>query len=112
MKIDLNVLSDEIRRLILVLLYREGELCVCELTEAISDIQPKVSRQLSILKNASWLVSRREGTRIYYRLARLPAWAEKLVESLCEGGVPSSTQRNALERIKSFRKSPGRGRAA
>jgi ArsR family transcriptional regulator len=65
----LKALSDECRLRILGLLLNSGELCVCDITDALLLPQSTVSRHLSYLKNAGWISDRREGVWIYYRLA-------------------------------------------
>jgi ArsR family transcriptional regulator len=62
-----KALSDETRLRILNLLF-EGELCVCELMDALQMPQPRISHQLSILKAAGLAVDRREGKWIIYAL--------------------------------------------
>lgn len=57
--------ADETRLRILFLL-NEGELCVCELVQVLDMPQGKISRHLGILKQASLVQDRREGTWIYY----------------------------------------------
>ncbi len=99
---DLDVLADAGRRLILTLVQQEGELCVCEFVAALAEAQPKVSRQLAILREAGWLTSRREGTWVHYRLAPLPAWAETIVGGLVAGGVPLDVQQQARMRLQQF----------
>ena len=54
-------LSDETRLRCLLLIEQEGELCVCELTEALDEIQPKVSRHLAQLRKCELLIDRRQG---------------------------------------------------
>lgn len=81
-----DVLSDEIRRRVLCLLLKEGELCVCELFQALDLPQPKVSRHLGVMRDSGVLSVRREGTWVYYRLdAQLPLWAFKVIESMAQG---------------------------
>lgn len=63
-----KALGDE-TRLRIVALLSHGELCVCHLESALELPQPTASRQLSVLRNAGVVDSRREGTWIYYRLA-------------------------------------------
>ena len=46
----------------------EGEMCVCCLCDLLSMSQSAVSHQLSILKAARLIKSRREGKQIYYSL--------------------------------------------
>ena len=50
-------LADETRTRISLLIAREGELCVCELTAALEQSQPKISRHLAQLR-ASGLLDR------------------------------------------------------
>ena len=84
-----DALVDATRRRILALLVHQGELCVCELTAALDDIQPKISRHLAVLKDAGIVIPRREGTWMFYRLAgALPAWVDGLLETLPKGAVP------------------------
>ena len=54
-------LSDETRLRCLLLIYHEQELCVCELTGALREIQPKVSRHLAQLRQCEILLDRRQG---------------------------------------------------
>jgi len=44
------------------------EACVCHLTAVLRKPQPYVSQQLSMLRDASLVADRRDGTLIYYRL--------------------------------------------
>ncbi len=46
----------------------EGEMCVCCLCDLLEMSQSAVSHQLSILKAANLIKSRREGKQIYYSL--------------------------------------------
>lgn len=81
-----QALSDVTRLRSLVLLAREGELCVCELTHALDVIQPKVSRHLALLREANIVVDHRQGQWVYYRLhADLPAWAQTVINAAVEG---------------------------
>jgi ArsR family transcriptional regulator len=84
-----DALADATRRRILALIADERELCVCELSAALDQIQPKVSRHLGILKDAGVVLARREGTWMFYRLADdLPGWAKALLATLNAGAVP------------------------
>ncbi|MGR2738881.1 metalloregulator ArsR/SmtB family transcription factor [Billgrantia sp. Q4P2] len=62
-------LGDETRLLVTLLILREGELCVCEMTHALEQSQPKVSRHLAQLRECGLLQDRRDGQWVYYRLA-------------------------------------------
>ena len=63
-----KALSD-VNRLKIVQLLKEGELCACELTFALSNSQSTVSHHLSILKNAGLIKERKEGKWSYFRLS-------------------------------------------
>ena len=102
-----DALVDSTRRRILALLADQGELCVCELTAALDEIQPKISRHLGVLKDAELVTPRREGTWMHYRLAgSLPRWATELLEVLPGGAVPEL--RADLKRLKAMAGRPER----
>ena len=55
-------------RVKIVKMLQHGELCVCEIQEALGVSQPTVSKNLKILEEAGLLNSRKEGLWVYYRL--------------------------------------------
>jgi len=57
-------------RLRIVNLLLHGELCVCDVQYVLETPQPNISRHLTYLKNCGLLIDRREGARMYYRLAQ------------------------------------------
>ena len=61
-------LSDP-NRLRIINLLLHGELCGCDVQFVLSASQPNVSRHLTYLKNAGLVLDRRDGFRIFYRLA-------------------------------------------
>jgi ArsR family transcriptional regulator, arsenate/arsenite/antimonite-responsive transcriptional repressor len=63
-----KALSDANRLRILNLLLH-GELCVCDIQHVLTSSQPNVSRHLAYLKNSGLVLDRRDGLRIFYRLA-------------------------------------------
>jgi ArsR family transcriptional regulator len=80
-----KALCDPTRLRMLVLLGCEGELCVCELTQALEEIQPKISRHLAQLREIGVVVDRRQGQWIYYRLnPALPDWARTVLTTTIE----------------------------
>lgn len=82
----LKQLSDQTRLRSLMLLHKEGELCVCELTHALRLSQPKISRHLAMLRDAGIVQGRREGLWIYYSLhSDLPVWALSILDSALQG---------------------------
>jgi ArsR family transcriptional regulator len=64
-----KALSEEPRLDILLLLFRYGELCGCEVERFLEMSQSKASRHLRYLRNAGLVEDRREGLWIYYRVA-------------------------------------------
>src|SRR2546428_3886534 len=54
-------------RLRLLNLLACGETCVCELTDTLRVVQPKVSRHLTHLKRVGLVESRRDGKWMHYR---------------------------------------------
>jgi ArsR family transcriptional regulator len=73
-------LSEETRLRCLLLIEQEGELCVCELTEALEEIQPKISRHLAQLRLCELLVDRRQGQWVFYKInPALPEWARSVL---------------------------------
>ena len=77
-----QLLSDDTRLRSLLLMLQEGELCVCELTHALGQSQPKVSRHLATLRDAGIVTDRRQGQWIYYQInPALPAWAREILTS-------------------------------
>ena len=107
---NVDLLSDRTRRSMLALLAVEGEVCVCEFVAALDELQPSVSRNLGLLREGGWITSRREGTWVHYRLARLPKWAQTMLDGLVLGGVPPDAMRNARSRLAAFPGRPSRAR--
>lgn len=64
----LKALAHPTRIFIVDLISREGERCVCELTEHVGADTSTVSRHLAILRSAGVLKDRKEGTTVYYSL--------------------------------------------
>ncbi|SDZ80386.1 metalloregulator ArsR/SmtB family transcription factor [Microbulbifer marinus] len=82
-------LADETRLRSLLLIVHEGELCVCELTEALGESQPKISRHLAQLRNCDLLQDRRQGQWVFYRLnPALPTWATSVLQETLEANRP------------------------
>ncbi len=71
-------LADQTRLRILNLLIH-GELCVCDIQYVLASSQTNVSRHLTYLKNSGLVLDRREGARMYYRLAQPNEGLHKLL---------------------------------
>lgn len=75
-----SALSDTTRLRALMLVQAEGEVCVCELTHALQESQPKISRHLAFMREAGIVEARREGTWMHYRVdPGVPDWALAVV---------------------------------
>ena len=62
-----HALSDETRLEIMERL-KDGEQCVCDLTDALKSAQSRLSFHLKVLKDAGFIKDRPEGRWIYYSL--------------------------------------------
>ena len=99
--------SDRTRLRILHLLLG-GELCVGDIVEVLRVPQPRASRHLAYLRNASLVEVRKAGLWSYYSLAEAETpFQEKLLECLsnCFGDVPEIRADQA--RAERVRKSGG-----
>jgi ArsR family transcriptional regulator len=72
-----KTLADESRLQILWLLSHHGELCVCDIVEALQITQSKASRHLTTLKHAGLVTDRRAGAWSYYSLVPLASALER-----------------------------------
>jgi ArsR family transcriptional regulator len=98
-------LADRTRLRIVNLLLR-GELCVCDIQHVLGSPQPNVSRHLAYLKHSGLVADRREGQRMYYRLAdrgegvrkQLSAFLQKIFSTSDEFERDSRKLKKAIER--------------
>jgi ArsR family transcriptional regulator len=101
-----TALADPTRLRSLLLLTAEGELCVCELTHALDESQPKISRHLAMLRDAGIVSDRREGLWIHYRInPALPEWAHEI---LTTANQANSTAKPFAQDRKRLRGAPTR----
>ncbi|MBG7618143.1 helix-turn-helix transcriptional regulator [Herbaspirillum sp. AP02] len=80
----LKALANEDRLLLLCQLSQE-EMCVSELEETLDIRQPTLSQQLGVLRNEGVVTTRRDGKRVYYRVAdeRLLKMLELMYQLYC-----------------------------
>jgi ArsR family transcriptional regulator len=103
-----KALCDPTRLRILVLMSREGELCVCELTHALDEIQPKISRHLAQLREITAVLDRRQGPWISYRLnPDLPDWARTVLAATTEGIMAQSPYKEDRQTLLDMPNRPG-----
>jgi len=78
-----KALSEDTRLRILALMFRHGELCVCEVERFLDISQSRASRHLRYLLNAGVVEDRREGLWVYYRVAQPASQQQRsLLEAL------------------------------
>jgi|SRR6516165_7728453 len=78
-----------------------GELCGCDIQGVLGVSQPNISRHLVYLKHAGLVIDRREGFRVFYRLA--PANDEPmrgLLQFLATAFPRTERFRSDLRRLK------------
>ena len=86
-----KALADRNRLRILNLLLH-GELCVCDIQFVLEASQPNVSRHLAYLKNSGLVLDRRNGFRIFYRLAEPKQGLKKKVFEFLQDTYKSEEQ--------------------
>ena len=62
-------------RLAILEMLRGGEECVCHMTAMLGSRQAYVSQQLMVLREAGFVIDRRDGWNIYYRVTRPEVYA-------------------------------------
>jgi len=98
-----KALSDRARLRVLMAL-RPGELCVCQIVEILGLAPSTVSKHLSILQQAGFLLSRKDKRWVYYSLAGRKASpavqkALKWVSEALSGDKLVSSDASALKKI-------------
>lgn len=64
----MSAAGNETRLRILYVLWRAGELCVCDLSDICGITQPAISRHLKILREKALVESQRDAQTVYYRI--------------------------------------------
>ncbi|MGB0391756.1 MAG: ArsR/SmtB family transcription factor [Salibacteraceae bacterium] len=65
----LNLAGNEVRMKILYLLWKQEQLCVCDLSDILFMSPPAVSQHLRKLKDGGIIVNKRAAQTIYYSLS-------------------------------------------
>ncbi|MDO9049617.1 MAG: metalloregulator ArsR/SmtB family transcription factor [Methylobacter sp.] len=96
-------LADETRLRCVVLLRKEGRLCVCELTHALDLLQPKISRHLAQLRQSNLLLDSREGQWVYYQInPELPAWVFEILDVTVKQLATNAKQQKDSGRLQAM----------
>lgn len=105
-----SCLGDQVRLASMLLVHAEGELCVCELVEALGENQSKISRHLAQLRNCALMKDRRQEQWVFYSLhPELPDWAIEILEQAAIAEAQS--MRVMTQRLGSMRNRPERATA-
>lgn len=100
-----SLLSDETRLRCLMLLQKEGELCVCEISRILGSIQPKISRHLALMRNSGLVSDKRRGQWVYYSLHQLlPDWAKGIIASALKNLIKEEPYHSDIKKIRSLKK--------
>ena len=79
-RIFFKCLADDTRLKSLLIISNLGEVCVCDLTNALQVDQPKISRHLAELRKCKLVTDNRKGKWVYYKInSDLPEWAQNIL---------------------------------
>lgn len=99
-----NLLSDETRLRCLLLLQKEKELCVCEFSQILESIQPKISRHLSLLRTSGLILDERRGQWVYYRLNNeMQTWMHQVLAATLESLKDTKPYQSDFKKIINIR---------
>lgn len=87
----LKAIADETRIRIMKVLLKEESLCVCEIMQALDITQTRASKNLRILRDAGFVIDRREGSWVHYSIDK-DATSKycKAISSLLKGWLNDS----------------------
>ncbi len=102
-----KLLSDETRVRCLLMIAREEKVCVAELTVALDESQPKISRHLALLRSSGVVVDIRQGQWVFYRLSdQLPGWMKKQIKGLVESNCLKREYQQDIQRLSEMESRP------
>ena len=102
-----KLLSDETRVRCLMLIVRQTCLSVGELTQALEESQPKISRHLAQLRSSGILTDIRQWQWVSYRLSQdLPGWMLKLIDDLIASNCLKTEYQQDITRLEAMSSRP------
>ncbi|ASU23808.1 transcriptional regulator [Vibrio qinghaiensis] len=102
-----KLLSDETRVRCLLMISREEKVCVGELSEALDESQPKISRHLALLRSSGVVVDTRQGQWVFYRLSdQLPGWMKKQIQGLVDSSCLKQEYQQDMQRLAEMKSRP------
>ena len=106
-----QALSDSYRiRIVRLIQEVNGELCLCELSEALNEPEYKLSRHVKILKSHGLLTSIRDGKWIYHSLVKDQKFLKTILKAISEFPSGDRQLKEDLGRFKKRLKLRDRGR--
>lgn len=101
-------LTDELRLKALMLTHYHGELCVCELMAALDEeSQPKLSRNLAVLKKSHIITGRKHGQWVFYRInPELPQWIKTVIAQTTQHNIALIS--GSIDTLKSMSDRPNK----
>ncbi|QIZ78170.1 metalloregulator ArsR/SmtB family transcription factor [Ferrimonas lipolytica] len=85
-----KTLGEALRLSCVLMLHQQEELCVSDFVNALQQVQPKISRCLAQLKQQKVVIDRRQGQKIFYRLApELEQWQRDIIKVLANSHAVS-----------------------
>lgn len=95
-------LADKTRLMCLLLMDTKGELCVCDLTQALNVSQPKISRHLANLRNCGLVNSRKQDQWVYYCIhPELDDWAKQVIVQTRQANA--NFMKTCLQRLEQYK---------
>ncbi len=67
---DLSLAGNEVRLKILFLLYKEKEMCPCDLSDVLEMKVPAISQHLRKLKDANLVIDKKIGQTVFYSIIK------------------------------------------
>ena len=95
-----KTLAEPTRLRLATLLSIKGEVCVCELAQALDAPDFRISRHLGIMRSAGLVEARREGTWMFYKLSEARNRLEECLQKCFRGCLADHpTARADLEHL-------------
>ncbi len=102
-----KLLADETRVRCLLVIAREQRVCVAELTTALQESQPKISRHLALLRASGVVIDERHGQWVFYRLSeQLPGWMKKQIQGLVDSNCLRAEYHLDVSRLAAMKSRP------
>ena len=102
-------LSDETRLRTLLLFEGELDLCVCELSHALQQVQPKISRHMAAMREAGIVTSQKKAQWVFYSLnMEMEDWQKEIVVAVIQGNKNDPISMADKQRLAEMKGRPER----